>query len=201
MTNTKTCAIDGCDKPVAYRGYCSGHLARIKGSGDITTPLRPRQPRACTVPDCGRRSYSGGLCSAHYRRQNRTGATDHETPIRRPGQTPSASVFWCRVDSSQGATECWPWTGAKTSLGYGRLSFGGQRYIAHRLAYQLSAGPIPEGMHVCHSCDNPPCCNPAHLWLGTRTDNMRDMLAKGRGCHGPNRPGLKGEANQTRVAS
>lgn len=85
--------------------------------------------------------------------------------------------FWARVDKNR---ECWEWTGSRMPSGYGRIAFNGRQEYTHRLAYELTNGPIPDGMCVCHTCDNPPCCNPAHLWLGTMTDNIADRHAKGR---------------------
>ena len=86
--------------------------------------------------------------------------------------------FWRRVDKSG---DCWPWLGPKDRDGYGRLTYQGRRmHSAHRLSWKLANGPIPKGMCVCHRCDNPPCCNPAHLWLGTNQDNMDDKVSKGR---------------------
>lgn len=91
--------------------------------------------------------------------------------------------FWLRVDRRGGGDACWPWTQG-TRNGYGRFYVGNKKYLeAHRVAYALMNGPIPEGVDVLHSCDNPPCCNPAHLSLGTHTDNMRDMESKGRSNH------------------
>ena len=78
-----------------------------------------------------------------------------------------------------GPDDCWKWTGARR-LGYGRLNVSGKTWNAHRLAYTLAVGPIPVGINVLHSCDEPPCFNPAHLSLGTQTDNMRDMRQKNR---------------------
>jgi hypothetical protein len=78
---------------------------------------------------------------------------------------------------------CWEWTGSKDAHGYGRLNIksrSASSLLAHRIAYEVANGPIPAGAAVCHSCDNPPCCNPAHLWLGSQSDNLRDASAKGR---------------------
>ena len=75
---------------------------------------------------------------------------------------------------------CWEYQGALTSRGYGNIRVDGTNYLAHRYSYIVHIGEIPKGMLVCHSCDNPPCCNPAHLWLGTQSENMKDMVKKGR---------------------
>lgn len=88
---------------------------------------------------------------------------------------PLADRFWSKVDRS---ADCWLWTGARTPTGYGALH--GQERLAPRMAWTLSVGPIPMGLQVLHRCDNPPCVNPDHLWLGTQQDNMADMIAKGR---------------------
>lgn len=75
---------------------------------------------------------------------------------------------------------CAEWTGARSRGGHGQIGIDGRRVGTHRVAWTLAYGPIPDGMFVCHRCDNPPCVNPAHLFLGTALDNMRDMVTKGR---------------------
>ena len=86
--------------------------------------------------------------------------------------------FWAHVDKSG---NCWLWTASTKSDGYGAYHLAGVRGYAHRLAWELTHGPIPAGLYVCHHCDTPPCVNPAHLFLGTAKDNTADMLRKGRG--------------------
>lgn len=77
-------------------------------------------------------------------------------------------------------TNCWNWTRNIGKNGYGRLMINYVSIYAHRYSYQLHKGDIPKGLFVCHSCDNRRCVNPNHLWIGTHTDNVRDMFSKGR---------------------
>lgn len=77
----------------------------------------------------------------------------------------------------------WVWTGALIPKGYGMIGSEGQRKLAHRVSYELFIGPIPEGIFVLHRCDNRQCVNPKHLFLGTNSDNMQDMIKKGRARH------------------
>jgi len=96
-----------------------------------------------------------------------------------------AERFWSKVDRS-GESECWPWTGAKNTDGYGIIRGDVSLARAHRVAWELVNGSIPDGMEVCHRCDNPSCCNPAHGFLGTQSDNMHDAAMKGRVAHSEN---------------
>lgn len=86
--------------------------------------------------------------------------------------------FWSRVDIGT-PDECWPWTGARFSNGYGAVKYRGKQWRTHRLAYTFCQGEIVES--ILHSCDNKPCCNPMHLWDDSQKVNQEDMTAKGRG--------------------
>jgi hypothetical protein len=123
------------------------------------------------------------VCQGHYNRFRDTGKYRPEEPFRRNTVLPGTveERFWGRVDRTG---DCWVWQGRRWR-DYGSWTFhvgeGKRRTVpAHRFAWELARGVIPEGMYVCHKCDNPPCCNPAHLFLGTHDDNMRDKAEKGR---------------------
>lgn len=93
-----------------------------------------------------------------------------------------AERFWSKVDRSSDEG-CWPWTAGASAEGYGMFRTGGQHGLittANRMAYILTHGPLPDDEDVCHSCDNPPCCRPSHLFRGTRAVNMQDAFRKGR---------------------
>jgi HNH endonuclease len=92
-------------------------------------------------------------------------------------------LFWSRVTVGS-PDECWLWTHRFCARGYGVFIIDDKDVIASRVAYYLYYGIDPTGKLVCHKCDNPPCCNPAHLFLGTDADNVHDMLAKGRASVG-----------------
>lgn len=88
--------------------------------------------------------------------------------------------FWSKVDIKESKTDCWEWLGAKKPTGYGNVRINKKYMLAHRVAFLLANGEFPEKFIVCHICDNPSCCNPGHLVLGTHKSNTIDMLIKNR---------------------
>lgn len=84
--------------------------------------------------------------------------------------------FWSKVNKA----DCWIWIGATNSKGYGSFGLDGKTTSTHRISYMIHKGDIPGGMVVCHTCNNPPCVNPDHLYLGTAYDNMRQAADEGR---------------------
>jgi hypothetical protein len=105
-------------------------------------------------------------------------------------------LSYCTLDPKTG---CLVWSGGKDWDGYGAFLFQGKQWRTNRLAWLLSKGEYPGKLKVCHTCDNPPCCNPEHLWLGTIKQNSHDMVAKGRAPRcGPRNP-ARGERHGSRT--
>lgn len=104
-----------------------------------------------------------------------------------------ADRFWEKVDSSGGPEACWPWKDAPDRWGYGCFRIGSRKTHAHRVAYALTFGPLPrtsdgKSTLACHACDNPICCNPAHIFPGSNEDNIADRHKKGRDSRGERHP-------------
>lgn len=113
---------------------------------------------------------------------------NHGGPYR-PRRTLNAEWFWCKVIRTN---NCWEWMASTDGhFGYGQCKFRGTVQRAHRIAYTITYGEIPEGFCVLHHCDNPRCVNPAHLFLGSIAENNQDMFCKGRASGGS----LKGMTN------
>jgi len=131
---------------------------------------------------CDTPAQRRGWCHAHYRRVRLHGSPLEDKPIRplRPrGLSLEDSFKWWMPDNPP-VEGCWEWTGRRDDNGYGWLKFHGRDLGAHVASHLIHKGDVGT-LFVLHSCDNPPCCNPAHLWLGTQADNMADMSGKGRG--------------------
>ena len=87
--------------------------------------------------------------------------------------------FWSKVQRCADS-ECWPWLAHRSARGYGRIAIGRRSVGAHRVAWTITNGPIPSGKFILHHCDNPPCVNPLHLYVGTQADNVRDREERHR---------------------
>ena len=105
-----------------------------------------------------------------------------------------AQRLWEDVDKTPGLGpdgECWEWIAGKNGVGYGMFRVDGKVILAHRVAYELYCGPVPKGKIVRHRCDNPPCCNPSHVLLGTVQDNVDDRVRRNRSAQGERVSGAK----------
>lgn len=154
----------------------------------------------CSVDACYRPAHTRGWCKLHYIRWTRHGdPLTVLTPIQQPPQRgmPLMDRLWLRTHETPSG--CWEWHGSADGYGYGLIKIGAVRHRTHRAAWIATHGPIPNGLVVCHRCDNPPCWRPAHMFLGTNADNAADMKAKLRSASGEHHPWAKLTDEQVRT--
>jgi len=173
----KKCYIDGCEEKSHTRKMCRRHLRKWRLYGDPLVPdkkLGPVPTLFCSVDGCFKKFHAKGFCTMHYTRVLTHGTPDNNVKTREEMYHSSYNKL--------GKNECWPWIRNLDKNGYGKLGFKNfHTDRAHRFGWELfHKKPIPHGMLVCHTCDNPPCQNPAHLFIGTNMDNMQDKVRKGR---------------------
>ena len=135
--------------------------------------------------ECGRKIQARSLCATHYSRLQRSGIKDHRYAKG------TLAERLCALSVKNELTGCIEWVSNKNKAGYGRLSVDNKLWLAHRAAYFDKHGVIPDGMLVCHRCDNPSCINTDHLYLGTDFDNMKDKVHKKRHSYGSKSPVAK----------
>lgn len=178
------CSVPECGRKVIARNLCQSHYARQRRGVPLDKPLRRRIIGAtCEIDGCHRKHAARGLCATHLGRQRNGRPLDR--PIRPVLNTDDVLQRLRHYAPVGEPNECWEWT-RSLNKGYGVISIGsGKVRGAHIVAWELANGrPLPPGMVVRHTCDNPPCTNPAHLILGTHADNVRDRVEHGKATKG-----------------
>jgi hypothetical protein len=206
----KRCSIDGCDHNIKGHGYCNKHYQRFIKTGDPLLVRTKKKYDTCTIEGCKDKFLAKGMCSRHYKINKTYGdplhisfpeictiegcskpyaqngyCAMHDARKRRWGDTYVVKYKYynsfeeCFNDNVE-KEDCWLWKGIKRK-GYGWMCVKQERIASHRYSYLKYVGPIDDGLFVCHKCDTRNCVNPSHLFLGTNTDNMQDMLKKNRG--------------------
>lgn len=167
--------------------------------------------KRCSVEGCDEPHKGKSYCAMHYHQWNKHG--DPLIKLREPPKPTLRERFEDKVEIREGS-DCHWWTATRDKKGYGQIKKNGKYVFAHRVSYELYKGPIPEGLCVCHTCDNPPCVHPGHLFAGTLQQNSEDMVLKGRSVRGESNGrakltigqvltirNLSGQLSQTRIAT
>ncbi len=148
-----------------------------------------KNTRQCALENCERKHKGHGLCEPHLLRWRKLGKPSvYSLDVNiRPVNLDITTVefiqlFWSRIKITTDKNQCWDWQLGLNGGGYGILTAGGQFYLAHRLAWQLSHHREPE-LNILHTCDRPPCCNPNHLYEGTHKQNAKDRDESSNGHH------------------
>lgn len=144
----------------------------------------------CSIINCSNKIEARGLCKKHYNYYRRHNNLPPKQPYKRPKRQKDELVrFWERVDKKN-VNDCWIWKAGKDIVGYGNFQLDDKSVVkAHRYSFLITNGYLDNNKFICHSCDNPSCVNPKHLWEGTAADNNADCRNKNRAVPPPDQKG------------
>lgn len=177
------CSIEGCHRASRKRTWCTTHYNRWRAHGD--PHYKVVTPENCTLEGCGNPHKARGYCNAHWIRFRKYGSPT--------GSHVPKTVSERMEEYTLKGPGCWIWQAQVDWTGYGKLSLGGRSgrpYQAHRIAYEMANGPIPDGLFIDHICHNRACVNPSHLRLATNKQNMENPS----GLRSDNTSGYQGVA-------
>jgi hypothetical protein len=176
----KSCLVENCENKHKAKGFCQKHYDNNKNHGD---PLAKKEKQSCLVENCENKHSCKGFCKKHYQKNK-----NHGDPLagKTYSQNKAGTKEYISENSEIDINGCWVWKKHKNNKGYGYPGFKGKPILAHRLSYLTLVGEIPNNLFVLHTCDNPLCVNPKHLFLGTNQDNMNDKVNKNRQAKGEN---------------
>lgn len=178
----RLCEVEGCGRKHAARGYCHFHYLTLVTGG-----------KTCKVPGCGKGRAARGYCQMHYRRMRKYGdplsTTLPRLSFSRPEEIKGVLLKRRARVTCRG---CWEWECSDPERGYGRITIDSTPHGLHRVSAAVFLGfNVGSDLQVLHRCDNPPCFNPKHLFIGTNLDNIHDKVQKGRVLRGEAHPDSK----------